>query len=215
MPINPEIIFENEKFLIIDKPAGLLSVRARGSLSKEKTAADWIKENFGDVFIVHRLDKETSGLMIFAKTADMQKKFSDMLEKRLIEKKYRALVWGHPDKKNGFIDKRIKEFSSGRCAIDFDGKDSFTEYKVEKEFEKTSLLTVSPKTGRRHQIRVHLYSLGHPLVGDRLYGNIAENKKYPRLMLRSFYLAFEIEGEKFSFSMIKDPSFESLLSLFN
>ncbi len=214
MLIKPEIVFENPSFIVIDKPAGLLSIKARGSLAAEKTAADFVREKYGDVFIVHRLDKETSGLMIFARNPQAHKDFSCLFEERKVEKKYMALVWGHLEKKRSVIDKRVKEFSSGRCAADFDGKDSITEYFVKEEFEKTSLVWAMPKTGRRHQIRVHFYSIGHPLVGDALYGDIRENKKYPRLMLRAFHLAFEYGGGKFSFTAAKDPSFESVLSVF-
>lgn len=214
MLINPEIVFENSSFVIIDKPAGLLSVKARGCLACEKTAADFIREKYGQVYVVHRLDRQTSGLMIFARNSQAHREISSMFEQRKIEKKYLALVWGRLEKKRSVIDKRVKEFSSGRCAVDFDGKDSITEYFVKKEFEKVSLVCATAKTGRRHQIRVHFYSIGHPLVGDTLYGETCENKKYPRLMLRSFHLAFEFAKEKFSFTVSKDASFESVLSLF-
>lgn len=214
MLLKPEIIFKNDSFIVMDKPAGLLSVRARGSLSGQKTAADWAREFSKEAFIVHRLDMETSGLIIFARTEAAQRELSGLFEKKSVEKKYRALVWGRVAENKGFIDRRIREFSSGRCAVDFDGKDSLTEYRVSERFKEAALLEVLPRTGRRHQIRVHLYSIGHPIVGDPLYGNIASNKKYPCLMLRAFSLNFEFGGEKFHFKAPADRCFDSVLSLF-
>ncbi len=214
MQIKPEIIFQNEHFLVIDKPSGLLSVKARGSLSGEKTAFDWAKEISGKAFIVHRLDMETSGLMIFAKTKEAQKKLSKLFERREIQKKYKALVWGTVKENNGVIEKRIKEFSSGRCAVDFNGKDSVTEYRVLERFNEASLLEVTLKTGRRHQIRVHLYSIGHPIVGDPLYGDIEKNSKYPCLMLRAFNLNFTYLGELFSFKIGDGFCFNSVIDFF-
>lgn len=214
MQIKPEIIFQNEYFLIMDKPAGLLSIKARGSLSGEKTAFDWAREIAGEVFIVHRLDMETSGLMIFARTKEAQKELSKLFEKKEIQKRYRALVWGKVKDNKGVIEKRIKEFSSGRCAVDFNGKDSITEYRVLERFNEVTLLEVSLKTGRRHQIRVHLYSIEHPIVGDPLYGDIKKNSKYPCLMLRAFSLNFSYLGKLFSFKVEDESCFDSVLNTF-
>jgi len=206
-----EIVYENEKFLVINKPAGLLSLPGRGSLLSEKNLYSILKEKYGSIFVVHRLDKETSGLIVFAKDSDTHKKLSEIMEKREIEKKYLALVFGSVSEKTGEINKRLKEFSSGRVAVDFNGKDSITKYTVLERYEKYTLLEVSLLTGRRHQIRVHLYSIGHPIVGDDLYGESINRKKYPRLMLHSYKLSFNIYGKDYSFKCSPDEFFYEII----
>lgn len=206
-----EKIFENEKFLVINKPYNLLSIPARGTLLESPNVYSLMKKEYGEIYIVHRLDRETSGLMLLARDKNTHSDLCKMFENRQIVKKYIAFVFGNVEKNHGIIDKRIKEFSSGRSAVDFNGKDSITLYKVLERFEKYTLLELELKTGRRHQIRVHLYSIGHPIVGDSLYGNISEQKKYPRLMLHSYFLSFNYEGKPYNFISKPDEEFYEII----
>jgi len=207
-----EIIFENEDFILINKPDGMLSIPRRGTIISEDSVYSLLKEKYKNIYIVHRLDKETSGLLIFAKNPETHSYLCNLFETHNIEKKYIAFVHGIVDGKNGIINKRLKEFSSGRVGVNFNGKDSITEYKVIKKFRNYSLLDIKLLTGRRHQIRVHLYSIGHPVVGDKLYGDIEEQKKYPRLMLHSYKLGFNYKGEKYSFKSEPDENFKNIIN---
>ena len=204
-----ETIFENEDFIVLNKPHGQLTIPARGSLAAEESAYSLLKKKYGEIYIVHRLDKEASGLVVFAKKPEAHSGLCQLFEKHKVEKKYLAFVWGKVAENKGEINKRLREFSSGRVAVDFDGKDSLTLYNIAEKFPKFTLLDVALITGRRHQIRVHLYSIGHPIVGDPMYGDLKEQKKYPRLMLHSKELAFEYKGEKYSFKSKPDRIFDS------
>lgn len=193
-----KILYEDEYILALDKPPGLL-VHADGK-SKEKTLADWINEHYKELKdvgeeqilqngkivkrpgIVHRLDKDTSGVILIAKTKETHQYLKEQFQARKVEKIYHAVVWGkfNEDKLEGVIGKPI-----GRSASDFrkwsaeygaKGKlrEAETEYKVlmqgEINKEKIAYVEARPKTGRTHQIRVHMKSIGHSVVGDKLYG---------------------------------------------
>lgn len=193
--VNPEILFENDDFLVVNKPAGLV-VHDDGK-TKEKTLVDFLLQDYpgirsvgepmevdGKIIprpgIVHRLDKETSGVMIVAKTHDAFEYFKNAFKNREVKKVYNAFVWGHVKNDAGLVDAPI-----GRSKSDFrrwsssrgtrgELRPAETEYKVLDRFEdggeKWSFLELLPKTGRTHQIRVHMKYLNHPLVGDSLYG---------------------------------------------
>ncbi len=186
-----EILQENEDFITVNKPAGMLSIPARGSIKNEKSLFDLLTEKYGRIYIVHRLDKEASGLIIFAKNPDAHKYLSRLFETRKITKKYLVLVNGIIERENVEINKPIKQFGSGRMGIAENGKESVTMFKVIKRYKDYTLLQVSTLTGRRHQIRVHLYSIGHPVTGDKIYGEIKESAKYPPLMLHSWSVEFQ------------------------
>lgn len=154
--------------------------------------------------IVHRLDKDTSGLLVVAKN---QKAF-DFLKKEWqsgqVEKKYLALVWGHPKEKGEIISKLARSPKDFRKRIvlksyenDIKGKLAVTEYKVIKEYKDYSLVEVYPKTGRMHQIRVQMASIGHPVVGDKIYGKRKEAPEgLNRQFLHSHYLKFSLPDGK-------------------
>lgn len=214
--ISLNILYQNNDFIVIDKPAGIsvhpsrkekTGTLANGLLYKfpkiKKVGEDRLRPG-----IVHRLDKETSGLMIIALNSKAFEFFKEVFKYRKIEKKYTALVWGKVKKEKGeiagYIGKSKAEptrqsFSQKSFKID-NPKDSLTFYEVIKRYEDKTLIELAPKTGRMHQIRVHLHSIGHPIVGDKKYFNKkikAANKKYLRHMLHASFLRFEFwDGEE-------------------
>ena len=168
---NLDIIFENEEFIAINKPAGLFSVPDRFGV--EVSLKQILEEKFGKVFIVHRLDKETSGVIMFAKDAATHKTISELFENRKIEKYYLGLVIGSPINATGTIDAPIAEhsFRRGEMIVNPKGKACFTTYEVLNDYKLFTWIRFRIHTGRTHQIRVHSKHIGHPLVCDELYGD--------------------------------------------
>ena len=230
---EPEVIFENEDFLVLNKPAGLMvhaarvSGRRRTDVSRaaEPTLVDWLLprypsiKNVGDdpvlrPGIVHRLDKATSGVMLVAKTQTAFEHLKKLFQEHRVKKTYFALVHGVPKNKQGIIDAPIgikngslkRSVHSPKMA-----KPAVTEYVVVKkivgkEYQECSLLKVNPKTGRTHQIRVHLASIGNPILGDMLYGKKTASAR--RLMLHAAAIAFSDDnGNSFEFEAPLPPNF--------
>jgi len=236
MNIPLDIIYEDEDIIVLNKQAGI-SVHPsinepRGTIVDALLARYPELEGVGEdpirPGIVHRLDKDTSGLLVVAKN---QKTF-EFLKKQWQEgeviKKYLALVWGHPKKEKGEIvselTRSLKDFRKrmvvrpvrnspphkpfGRASAGvisngvkpektIKGKLAITEYEVIKKFRDFSLVEVSPKTGRTHQIRVHMASLGHPIAGDKVYGKKKETLEgLIRQFLHAYYLSFALPGGK-------------------
>ena len=135
---------------------------------------------------VHRLDKEVSGVMLYALHPEAHRFLNNAFEKRGVHKTYQALVHGSITEDQGVITRAIREFGSGRMGVDdIKGKPSETRFSVFKRSDRFTLVELYPQTGRRHQLRVHLYSIGHPIVGDTRYGDKALQQGYQRLMLTS------------------------------
>lgn len=168
--MNLEILHEDDFLLAINKPAAFPVIPARG-LPADAALTHHIQRRFGfKPFVVHRLDKETTGVLIFAKTPEVHRVLSLAFENHQVEKIYRAWVVGIPPKK-GEIALPIRQFSSGRCGVDQKkGKPAKTFYRLIRSGHGFAELEVRPETGRRHQIRVHLCAIGHPVAGDPLYG---------------------------------------------
>jgi 23S rRNA pseudouridine1911/1915/1917 synthase len=168
---NPEIVFENDSFVAINKPAGLLSIPDREQT--QPSLKDILLEKYGTIFTVHRLDRDTSGIIIFAKTEAAHKFFSQLFEGREIEKYYMGLVYGIPNPKKATIDAPIAEHGvqKGFYIVHQRGKPSVTDYEVIDENKTFSLVQFQLHTGRTHQIRVHCKNMGHPLACDELYGD--------------------------------------------
>jgi 23S rRNA pseudouridine1911/1915/1917 synthase len=166
-----QIIKETEAFVCINKPAGLLSIPDREG--KDISLKKLLQEKYEQIFTVHRLDKETSGIILFAKNEEAHKYFSGIFEDRTVEKYYTGLVVGTPATKQGTIDVPIMQHpgKQGVMVINRKGKASITDYEVVEEFGKYSLLNFRIHTGRTHQIRIHMQSIGHPIVCDELYGD--------------------------------------------
>ncbi len=172
---NIEIIFENELIIVINKPTGLSVTTDRsGSFFLrdylEKILAEEVVQSLR---LVHRLDKDTSGVLLLAKTKDAQTIFSQAFEKREVRKTYIALVAGIPPAESGTIDAPISSEPTGKniFRIDKKGKPATTEWRVLANFGHMSLLAVNPHTGRTHQIRIHLPSIGLNLAVDPMYGS--------------------------------------------
>lgn len=267
-----KILYEDEFVLALNKPSGLL-VHSDGK-SKDKTLVDWINSNYpnlkdlgepqvlqnGEIIkrpgIVHRLDKDTSGVILVAKTKEAHQSLKEQFQARKVEKIYHTIVWGKflPEKMEGIIDKPI-----GRSANDFrkwsaeygakgEMREAVTEYRVlaqshnspltpllqqergtRKEINSVlpelSYLEVRPKTGRTHQIRVHLKAIGHPVVGDKVYGGakhqaLIDNKKTgteekkQRLMLHAVSIKLQLpNGLHIKVESPIPPEFEAVKNL--
>ncbi|HLL42267.1 MAG TPA: RluA family pseudouridine synthase [Segetibacter sp.] len=166
-----DIIFENESFIAINKPAGLLSIPDR--FGKDPSLKTLLQERLGKVFTVHRLDKDTSGIIIFAKDELTHKDMSQKFEGRDVQKFYLGVVNGTMMNREGTIDVPIME-RPGKTTLMMThkkGKPSVTDYKVLEEFGLYSWVQFQIHTGRTHQIRVHAKYLGNSIVCDELYGN--------------------------------------------
>jgi 23S rRNA pseudouridine955/2504/2580 synthase/23S rRNA pseudouridine1911/1915/1917 synthase len=168
---SPEIIVDNDHFIVLNKPSGLLSIPDREG--KEFSLKQMLQEKYGQIFTVHRLDRDTSGIIVFAKDEETHKYLSQAFEERTVEKYYLGIVNGVPPEKKMTIDEPIAENTTKRgvMLIHERGKKSITDYEVLEEFGKFSLLRFRIHTGRTHQIRVHMQHVGHPIVVDPLYGD--------------------------------------------
>jgi 23S rRNA pseudouridine1911/1915/1917 synthase len=165
------VIFENDDFVALNKPAGLLSIpdRTQSAVSLK----DMLIEKYGSIFTVHRLDKDTSGMIVFAKNEGTHKFLSLAFEERQVEKYYQGMVHGSVAVKSGIIDAPINEhhLQKGVMVVHRNGKPSQTGYEVLEDYKSFSLLQFQLFTGRTHQIRVHCKNMGHPLACDELYGD--------------------------------------------
>lgn len=174
-----KIIYEDDNLAVIDKPAGLVVHPAQGNWSGTLVnALLWHNRELSKMIdgfragIVHRLDKDTTGLMVIAKDEFTHMELARQFSARTIDKKYQALVWGHFKKKTGMFDGNLGRHPKDRklIAIIPEGKPSVTHYQVIDEFELFSLVEIKLQTGRTHQIRVHFSHNGHPVFGDSVYG---------------------------------------------
>jgi 23S rRNA pseudouridine1911/1915/1917 synthase len=171
MNLKDSIIAETENWVAINKPSGLLSIPDR--LGKDISLKVLLKEKYGDIFTVHRIDRDTSGLIIFAKNENAHKYLSKQFEDRQTKKIYQGLVIGSPAVSSGSIEARIMEHPAlnGTMIIHAKGKEALTDYEVLEDFGIFSFLQFRIHTGRTHQIRVHMKDLGYPIVCDPLYGD--------------------------------------------
>lgn len=165
-----DIIAETDHWIALNKPSGMLSIPDR--TQSEPSLKDWLNEKYGKVFIVHRLDKFTSGLILFAKDEVTHKLLSQQFEERTVEKFYLGLVHGIPQNKEGSIDAPIMEHPAKNATyvVNQKGKPSLTDYNVLAEYGSYAWMQFQIHTGRTHQIRVHMKNIGHPIVCDDIYG---------------------------------------------
>ncbi|NNV54668.1 RluA family pseudouridine synthase [Limnovirga soli] len=211
-----QVILENDDFIAINKPANMLSIPDRKQ--SEPSLKDMLKQQFGDIYTVHRLDKGTSGVIVFAKHSDAHKQLSQLFEGREVEKYYAGLVHGKVIKESGSVDAPIMEHpaKNGKMVIHAKGKTSLTDYEVVERFRLYTWMKFQIHTGRTHQIRIHMQQLGHSIVCDEYYGTAdpillsnlkkkfnlaksedAERPLMGRLALHSQLLKFDLNGEHF------------------
>ncbi len=186
-PDEPLVILHHDhELLLVDKPAGLLSVPGKGEHLADCLLAR-IQSVFPDALLVHRLDRDTSGVMVFAMTRHAQRHLGLQFEKRQVKKTYVARVWGHVADKQGVVDlPLIVDWPNRpRQMVDHEnGRPALTEWRVLRHEDKATRIRLFPKTGRSHQLRVHMQAIGHPILGDPFYAT-GEARAAPRLMLHA------------------------------
>jgi len=189
--------YECDDFLVLDKPIGLASIPERNpaAISLLRLLSERRQRKF---YVVHRLDKQVSGVIVFAKTPEFHRYLNLQFEHRRVLKTYLAVVHGRIIQ-GGRIDTPLRRFGSGRMAVDAAGKACITEYEVLGHPPGATFLQVRPLTGRKHQIRAHLFGIGHPIIGDPLYGDKLMQRAYLRMMLHAASIEFRLpDGRLFA-----------------
>jgi RluA family pseudouridine synthase len=213
-----EILYEDQFLLIVNKPAGL-SVLPDGWEKDSEYLVRMLEENYGRIFIVHRLDKITSGVMVFARDAETHRVLNTQFENHEAQKTYHAIVEGNPkwEEKVARHPLRANVGHKHRTMVDDkNGKPSETRFRVIKRYPESALVEAKPMTGRTHQIRVHAYALGHPLVEDILYG--ARNRyglPHPMLHAQSLSFIHPATNERVKFSAPHPADFEEAMERLN
>jgi 23S rRNA pseudouridine1911/1915/1917 synthase len=187
------ILYEDQDVMVIYKPAGLLTVATLHE--REQTAYAYLREHVrtrnprAKLFIVHRLDKFVSGLLVFAKSAAVKMKLQDLFKQHDIDRKYWAIVEGQVKDDRGTISSRLAQDQKGRMrSTRGQGKQAVTHYRVLRRFSTLTSIEVTLETGRKNQIRAHLSEMGHPIVGDLAYGSTIN--PLGRMGLHAFFLGF-------------------------
>jgi RluA family pseudouridine synthase len=209
-----QIIHLDEHILVINKPAGL-PVLPDGWEKDAPYLVKMLEEEYGKVFIVHRLDKVTSGVMVFARTAESHRALNIQFDNHEAEKVYHAIVEGNPnwDQKVTKFPLRTNVGHKHRTMVDDkNGKPSETRYRILKRYQDAALVEAKPMTGRTHQVRVHAYALGHPLVGDILYGALETDViSRPALHAYSLTITHPVTNERLTFKAERPQDFVSAL----
>lgn len=203
-----EILYEDPHCLVINKPADLAVQPGHGMRENERTLLDDIREHFvhndipfsSETILVHRLDKETTGCLLIAKNRDIHEILQKQFENRTIEKNYLALVAGVPSHEHAIIDAPIGRSISERTKMGVSRiatrREAQTQYRTIGHTSDIALLMCTPRSGRTHQIRVHLTSIGHPILGDKKYSSglskdLAEHHMIQTLCLHAWKLSFD------------------------
>lgn len=220
VPFNNQllnIVYEDDFLLVVNKREGLLSVST--AKVHERTAfhilSDYVKKNDprSKIFVLHRLDRDTSGLMMFAKTRAVQEKMQSNWNEVITKRTYVAVVEGMPEKERDILTTNLKENAEARVyVVESGGKEAITRYEVLRSNGKYSLLELNLETGRKNQIRAQMEYIGHPIAGDSKYG--AETNPTGRLMLHAQRLNFihPETGEEMRFDTRIPDAFKSLVS---
>lgn len=199
------LIYADPALLVVNKPSGLLSVPGRGE-DKQDCLIHRVQRAYPDALIVHRLDCDTSGLIVVARGKAMHRSLSLMFQERQVDKRYVAVVDGRPEPARGKVELPLLVDWPNRPLhkVDFEhGKPSLTRYRVLRHDPLTdsSRVALVPETGRTHQLRVHMQAIGHVILGDALYADPVARAKAPRLLLHAEFLAFRhpVTGEAVEF----------------
>ena len=209
---EPSVLYEDRELIVVDKPAGMATA-AGGGIEDDASLHAWVSRHVGGrTFIVHRLDRGTSGAIVFAKTAEAHRRLSQAFESREVGKRYLAVVDGHVARASGEIADPLRAFGSGRVGVDPKGREAVTRYRRLERLQDADLLEVEPLTGRRHQIRVHCFAVGHPVLGDTRYGANRPVGGAPRLMLHAVELQLPgVDGEPLIVRADPPPDFDAVL----
>jgi tRNA pseudouridine32 synthase / 23S rRNA pseudouridine746 synthase len=186
-----EIVYLDEAIIVFNKPAGLLPVPGRGAENQVNLASQ-VQGIYPDALVVHRLDRDTSGLMLMARGQAAQRQLGRQFEERQVEKRYVAVVYGCPAEDRGRIELPIRKDLDRppRQCVDFAlGRPAVTEWRVIERQRNRTRLELMPLTGRSHQLRLHLEQIGHPILGDKLYANESALAMAERLMLHASRLS--------------------------
>lgn len=208
------VIYEDTDVLVVDKPEGVVTIP--GYDREAYTLLERLTEQAGQkLYVVHRLDKEVSGVILFAKHADAHRHLSMAFEQRRVDKAYLAVAHGRIEQDRGVIDAPLRQFGSGRMGVDPErGNASTTAYRVRERFGGYTRVEAHPVTGRRHQLRVHFYHLGHALVGDPKYGDLDVQARYPRLLLHAHTLCVPMpRGDERTFTAPLPASFRTAVEV--
>jgi len=186
------LVHVDDAFVVVDKPSGLLSVPGRGEERTDCLIAR-LRAEFPDILLVHRLDLDTSGVIVFARTKQAQAHLGRQFEERRVKKVYVARLAGEIEADEGTVDlPLIVDWPNRpRQHVNFEtGKPALTDWRVIRKAQNETRVRLMPRTGRSHQLRVHMASLGHPILGDPLYAEGKARDDYPRLMLHAESLRF-------------------------
>ena len=205
-PVSPflSLLYHDDDVIVVNKPSGLLSVPGKAPEHRDSLITR-IKRVYPDARIVHRLDMATSGVMVVAQHKDSHRQLSRQFELRQTAKRYFARIAGVPAQSSGSVDlPLICDWPNRpKQKVDFEsGKPALTHYKVVQQDATEALVALIPITGRSHQLRVHMLELGHPILGDRLYGTPSVIASAPRLQLHAETLSFThpTSGKRMQFS---------------
>ena len=186
-PTEPiKVLHEDHEIVVVDKPSGLLSVPGKGEHLADCLLSR-VQEAYPMALLVHRLDRDTSGVMIFALSPHAQRHLGLQFEKRQVKKTYVARVWGKLEPRKGTVDLPLIVDWPNRpkqMVCHETGKPAVTDWRVQRYGDGETRVRLMPKTGRSHQLRVHMLALGHPILGDPFYAEGAA-RDFPRLMLHS------------------------------
>ncbi len=228
-----EIIYEDDAIVIVNKLPFVLTIPDRYAPEKFNVY-HYLLKKYGEIYTVHRLDKETSGILCFAKTPEIHKALSKQFQERTLDKIYLTIIEGNMAVEEGIIDKPIAQSKArqDKMIVSERGKPSVTEFKVKERFKNFTLMEANIKTGRTHQIRVHFDALGYPLMVDRVYGkreeffvseikrrynkqkNTEENPLISRTILHAFSLEMDhpVSGERVKFEAPLPKDFRAVVA---
>lgn len=219
-PRDVDIVYEDQWLLVVNKREGLVSYsRKAGDVTMISEVNGYLEATRQKchAHVVHRLDRDTSGLMVVAKSKEVARKFEENWKERVYDRKYVAVVWGKLEEKEGVIRSWLTD--GEYCVLssweDNGGKEAVTRYRVVKESRRYTMVDLKLDTGRRNQIRVHAREIGHPVVKDPMYGCKDDISPINRLALHAYRLCFfhPVTGKKMEYETEVPKSFEKLMEI--